>query len=90
MMVPTYSFATAAKMINEKVKQEAGCDIGRNRLLQIMRDLGVLNSYNEPRQQYMQYFRVVPKQTSIGMVPTSLINGKGIEWMLPRVVEYYR
>lgn len=85
-----YGFSTAAKMLSPKLLELTGHDIGRNRLIDTMRIMGILNEGREPYQQYAHYFKVVVKQTPVGMEPTSLLTGKGLAWILPKLVEYYK
>ena len=85
-----YGFATAAKMLSPKLMEETGHDIGRDRLIDALKALGILNERREPYQQYAHHFRVVLKQTPVGMQSTSLLTGKGLAWVLPKLVEYYR
>jgi len=85
-----YGFALAAKMLSPKLKEETGHDIGRDRLIDALRALHIINYDRIPYQQYAHYFKVVNKETAIGMQPTSLLTGKGLSWVLPKLIEYYR
>jgi hypothetical protein len=52
--------------------------------------MGILNEKREPYQAYATYFKVVPKKTPIGIELTSLLTGKGLAWILPKLVGYYK
>jgi phage antirepressor YoqD-like protein len=83
-----YGFAEAAKMLSPKLRAETGIDIGQNRLIDTLKAMGIIQDNREPYQRYARYFKVVPKQTPVGMRTTSLFTGEGLAWILPRLVEY--
>lgn len=85
-----YSFEEAAKMLAPRLVQETGHDIGRNRLIDLLRLLGILENDRVPYQVYRKYFKIVPKKTPVGMKVTSLLTGEGLAWLFPKIVEYYR
>jgi hypothetical protein len=85
-----YGFATAAKMLSPKLEELTGHDIGRDRLIDVLKALRIIDDGREPYQQFAHHFKVVPKQTPVGIKTTSLLTGKGLAWVLPKLVEYYR
>ena len=85
-----YSFATAAKMLSPDLKQRTGHEIGRDRLIDALKAMHIINENREPYQEHVRHFKVVLKQTPVGMMPVSLLTGKGIAWVLTRIVEYYK
>jgi phage antirepressor YoqD-like protein len=85
-----YGFSTAAKMLSPKLIELTGHDLGRNRLINTLKAMGILNEKREPYQAYATYFKVVPKKTPIGIELTSLLTGKGLAWILPKLVGYYK
>jgi phage antirepressor YoqD-like protein len=89
-----YGFAEVAKILNNKIELQTGKQIGRDRLFEVCRDLGILQTSlvhrNEPYQQYLHYFKLVLKQTPAGIKVTPLFTGKGLAWVLPKLLEYYR
>jgi phage antirepressor YoqD-like protein len=89
-----YTFSQAAKMLSPKLKEETGEAIGQNILFAVLRDIGILQSSeahrNEPKQQFITYFKLVPKETPVGIRLTPLFTGKGLAWVFPKLLEYYR
>lgn len=85
-----YGFATAAKMLSPRLMELTGHDIGRDRLTDALKALRIIDASREPYQQFAHHFKVVPKQTPVGIMKTSLLTGKGLAWVLPKLVEYYR
>ena len=89
-----YSFSIAAKMLSPKLQEVTGHDIGQNRLFDILRAMQILDSrqshWNEPKQEFAHHFKLVPKSTEIGMKMTPLFTGKGLAWILPKLIEWYR
>jgi phage antirepressor YoqD-like protein len=90
-----YTFAEAAKLLSPKLKELTGAEIGQNRLFDTLRTLGILQASeshrNEPYQQYTHHFKLVLKHNEhVGMKLVPLFTGKGLAWILPKLVEYYR
>lgn len=84
-----YGFDTASKMLAPKVRAATGHDIGRDRLIDFLKAEGIIDQQREPYQRFSHHFKVVLKNTPVGMKPTSLLTGKGLAWLLPRLVERY-
>lgn len=70
-------------------KQIFGDTIGRNRLMKMLRELGILLINNTPRQEYMKYFKViqVPKPVGGKIVnfPTTLVKPEGITYLAKKL-----
>jgi len=73
-----YKMSEAAKLINEK-------SIGRNKLIDFLRWVEVLNKYEEPYQKYIdvEYFTCVVKQREWhrGQDLVPLVSDKGLEFI---------
>ena len=65
-----------------------GDKIGRNTLLKKLRECGILKSNNQPHQQYMQYFKVIPITKTIGdktvTFDTTYVRPKGMDYIAKR------
>jgi len=89
-----FSFSEASKMLSPKLKEETGNDIGSKRLFSACRDMRILSSdpnhWNEPYQEYVHHFKLVPKETDVGIKLTPLFTGKGLAWILPKLIRYYK
>ncbi|MFN6486268.1 MULTISPECIES: phage antirepressor KilAC domain-containing protein [unclassified Nostoc] len=71
------SFSEAAKIINSP-------SLGRNNLMQLLRDKRVLQIGNLPYQQYVSqgYFEVVETITNVGVKPTCKVTQKGLSFLI--------
>lgn len=87
-----YSISEAAKTFHEHIKAETGKDIGRNKLFDALREMKILRYNNEPYQDHVNAgrFTVGQFQTQAGMVPVTRLTGKGMLYILPRLVEFYK
>jgi len=91
-----YSMSEAAKNLYGEVKKSTGADIGQNKLIDALRILGFLDSRashkNEPYQQWVNQglFVTVIKETPVGMKTIPQITGKGLSYILPKLLEYYK
>jgi phage antirepressor YoqD-like protein len=91
-----YSFNDAAKSLYESVKKETGFSIGEKKLFNALRELDILSSHgsnwNQPRQEHITAgrFVVVKHQTDVGIKSVTKITGKGLAYILPKLLEYYR
>jgi phage antirepressor YoqD-like protein len=87
-----YSMSEAAKTFHEHIKAETGKDIGRNKLFEALRAMKILRYNNEPYQEQLTAgrFTVGQCQTQAGMVPVTRLTGKGLLYILPRLVEFYK
>ncbi len=91
-----YSFNDAAKSLYEAVKKETGFSLGEKKLFTALRDLDILSSYgsnwNQPRQEHVNAgrFIVVKHETEVGIKSVTKITGKGLSYILPKLLEYYR
>lgn len=70
-------------------KQIFGDEIGRNRLMKMLRESGIFLINNTPRQEYMKYFKViqVPKPVGGKIVnfPTTLVKPEGITYLAKKL-----
>ena len=91
-----YSFNDAAKTLYDTIKKETGYSIGEKKLFSALRDLDILSSYgsnwNQPRQEHVNAgrFIVVKHETEVGIKSVTKITGKGLAYILPKLLEYYR
>ncbi|MEA5603691.1 phage antirepressor KilAC domain-containing protein [Nostoc sp. UHCC 0252] len=71
------SFADAAKVINSP-------SLGRNNLMQLLRDKKILQIGNLPYQQYISqgYFEVVETSTNVGVKLTPKVTQKGLAFLI--------
>nr|WP_322714535.1 phage antirepressor KilAC domain-containing protein [Nostoc sp. ChiSLP03a]MDZ8215789.1 phage antirepressor KilAC domain-containing protein [Nostoc sp. ChiSLP03a] len=71
------SFSEAAKVINSP-------SLGRNNLMQLLRDKRVLQIGNLPYQQYVSqgYFEVVETVTNVGVKLTPKVTQKGLSFLI--------
>jgi len=89
-----YSMKEASDIIEEKIMEETGAKIGRNKLFQILRDLKILSSNdsnrNAPYRNFidMGIFHVKLKETPVGFVNVTLVTGKGLDYIQKKVGEY--
>jgi len=92
----SFSMNDAAKSLHDAVKRETGFDMGQKKMFSALRDMGILSNYgsnyNEPYQQYINsgFFRVTKHETEVGIKSVTRITGKGMAWVLPKLLEYYR
>lgn len=78
--------STLAKILAEEFNGKA---LGRNKLMEKLRDMKVLTAHNTPYQQYVDrdYF-VVKKSSKNGMnFSTTLITPKGIDWLVGKLTK---
>jgi phage antirepressor YoqD-like protein len=91
-----YSFNDAAKSLYEAVKKETGFSLGEKKLFSALRELGILSNcgsnWNQPYQQHIEAgrFVIVKHKTEVGMKSVPKITGKGMAYILPKLVEYYK
>ena len=68
-----------------------GNKIGRNTLLKMLRQAGILKDNNTPHQEYMKYFKVVSKPTPVGdkviNFPVTLVYPEGVDFIMKKVGE---
>jgi hypothetical protein len=60
----------------------------------MLRTMNILQSssahWNEPYQEYAHYFKLVLKRIpNVGIKVVPMLTGKGMAWVLKRIVEYY-
>jgi phage antirepressor YoqD-like protein len=89
-----YPFREAAKILTPKLKEKTGVEMGQNRLFETLRAMKVLQSstshWNEPYQQYAHFFKLVIKDNEhAGVKVVPLFTGKGLAWILPKLVGYF-
>jgi len=90
-----FQFAEAAKLLAPKLKERTGADVGQNRLFDALRAMKILQStqahWNEPYQEYAHHFKLVIKNNPhVGLKVVTMFTGKGLAWVLTRLVEYYK
>lgn len=65
-----------------------GDKIGKNTLFKKLRDMGILKPNNQPYQQYMQYFKVIPIPKPVGdkivTFDKTYVNPKGMDYIAKR------
>lgn len=81
----TYSMSEAA----EKISDELGIEIGRNKLFEFLRDNNFFNYQNEPYLQFSAYFtsKTVNKGGGI-LMKMPLVRHKGIEMIKNAILKY--
>lgn len=87
-----YAMSEASKTFHEHIKAETGKDIGRNKMLEALREMKILRYNNEPYQEHVTAGRFTVGQilTPAGMKSVTRVTGKGLLYILPRLVEYYK
>jgi len=90
-----YQFAEAAKLLAPRIKEKTGVEVGQNRLFEALRTMRILQStqahWNEPYQEYVHHFKLVLKNNPhVGIKTVTLVTGKGLAWVLQKLVEYYK
>ena len=91
-----YSFNDAAKSLYDVIKKETGYSLGEKKLFNSLRELGILSNYgsnwNQPYQEHVTAgrFVIVKHETPVGGKSVTKITGKGLAYILPKLLEYYR
>jgi len=87
-----YSMSEAAKTFHDHIIAETGKDVGRNKMFDALREMKILRYNNEPYQEHITAgrFSVGQFQTQAGIVPVTRITGKGLKYILPRLLEFYK
>ncbi len=89
-----YTMKEVADISKERIYEETGVSIGRNKLFLILRELGVVSdnqsNWNEPYRRFIDsgHFHVKVKETPVGLFSITLATGKGLEYIQRKVVEY--
>lgn len=89
-----YTMKEAADILTERITDETGNKIGRNKLFSILRDIGILSNsescWNEPYREFIDggYFHVKLKETEYKTYNVTLVTGKGLEYIQRKVIEY--
>lgn len=80
----SFDIGTVAKVLGIK-------DMGRNKLFAYLKENSILKDDNEPYQSYIEYFEVkfIPKTSCYGKkyYPKTLINAKGIKFLMNRLIK---
>lgn len=87
-----FSLSDTATMLGEELylgKQLTG-QRGRNKMVAFLRQKDVLKRDNIPYQQFInrQYFTVKLVDTPVGPQPTTRVTGKGLQWLLEKLIEW--
>jgi len=85
------AFLSSDEAVNMSIaaKQIFGDTIGRNRLMKMLRESGILLINNTPRQEYMKYFKVIQVPKPVGgkiiNFPTTLVKPEGITYLAKKL-----
>jgi phage antirepressor YoqD-like protein len=63
--------------------------LGRNRFLELLRDLNILKANNTPYQRYVHHFRVVGDATGDGAKATTTVLPTGLDWLRTRLITHF-
>lgn len=63
--------------------------LGRNRFLELLRDLGILKANNTPYQRFMKHFKVVGDSGGPNAVPTTTVKPEGLDWLRSRLITHF-
>jgi DNA-damage-inducible protein D len=63
--------------------------LGRNRLLELLRDLGILKANNTPYQRFMKHFKVVGDAAGLNATATTTVKPPGLDWLRARLVAHF-
>jgi anti-repressor protein len=91
-----FSMNDAAKTLYTAIKEQTGKEIGQKRLFSILRELRILSDYstnkNQPYDIHVKAgrFKVAKTLTTIGVVSTTRVTGKGLAYILEKILEYYK
>lgn len=80
----TFDWAATAQIFTKVTK-----GLGRNKFLELLRDLGILKDNNTPYQRYMKHFQVVGDSGGPNAVPTTTVRPKGLDWLRIRLYAHY-
>ena len=89
-MEDTVSMEQASKLFSDD-----GIDIGRNNLMKLLREKGILMENNSPYQKYMDQglfkVKIAKKETRYGvrMVPVTRVTGKGLIFLNKKLREWF-
>lgn len=80
----TFDWAATAQIFS---KLTGG--LGRNKFLELLRELGTLKDNNTPYQRYMRHFQVVGDTGGPNAIPTTTVRPKGLDWLRIRLYAHY-
>jgi phage antirepressor YoqD-like protein len=63
--------------------------LGRNRFLELLRDLAILKANNTPYQRYMKHFKVVGDTAGPNATPTTTVKPAGLDWLRARLIAHF-
>lgn len=63
--------------------------LGRNKFLELLRDLGILKANNSPYQRYAHHFRVVGESAGAEAKPTTTVRPSGLDWLRARLIAHF-
>ena len=63
--------------------------LGRNRFLELLRDLAILKANNTPYQRYVHHFRVVGDAAGDGAKATTTVLPSGLDWLRNRLITHF-
>lgn len=63
--------------------------LGRNKFLELLRDLEILKANNTPYQRYAKHFKVVGEAAGDGAKPTTTVRPSGLDWLRSRLIDHF-
>lgn len=63
--------------------------LGRNRFLELLRDLEILKANNTPYQRYAKHFKVVGESAGSEAKPTTTVRPSGLDWLRARLIAHF-
>lgn len=75
-----YDIAKFSKVLDIK-------NMGRNKMFDWLRNNGILRHNNEPYQQYMEYFKVIPINDNQYVSSKTLIKASGIKYIINKLIK---
>lgn len=63
--------------------------LGRNKLLELLRELEVLKANNTPYQRHARHFKVVGDSAGSEAKPTTTVRPTGLDWLRARLIAHF-
>jgi anti-repressor protein len=63
--------------------------LGRNKFLELLRDMGILKANNTPYQRFAHQFKVVGDSAGTNATPTTTVKPAGLDWLRARLVAHF-